>query len=170
MSTQITIKPSTHVLIMGVSGCGKSSVARNLSKQFALPFLEGDDFHPQANIDKMQAGYALNDEDRLPWLESLNQEMINNPAGSVLACSALKSKYREILSLDLDDFIIVFLKGSFDLIRKRMMERKDHFMPIDLLRSQFDTLEEPDHCIMIDITKSVDEITEEIISKMKIVE
>ena len=151
--------------IMGVSGCGKSTVGTLLAERLKIPFYDGDDYHPEPNIEKMSSGTPLNDEDRLPWLLRINevaiQSLENN--GCVFACSALKEDYRDILSSTIaDQCQFVFLQGSFDLILQRMQDR-NHFMPPDLLQSQFDTLEEPSDALTIDIQVSPDKIIEAIL-------
>jgi gluconokinase len=141
---------------MGVSGSGKTTVGKNLAAKIGFPFFDGDDFHPPANKEKMTRGIPLTDEDRESWLLQMNHAARDQAklAGAVLACSALKEKYRHILSSGIAiPLYWVFLEGSFELIKKRMEERKDHFMPPGLLSSQFETLEIPDNCIAIDISK-----------------
>lgn len=142
------------IFIMGVSGCGKSTIGSLLSQELAIPFFDGDDFHPESNIAKMSKGQALNDEDRLGWLQTLNQLAIKHAKlnGCVIACSALKNKYREILTHSIENTTKwVFLNGSFDQIKERINLRENHFMNADLLKSQFDILEEPENAIKIDI-------------------
>ncbi len=157
------------IYIMGVSGSGKTTIGKNLAAKIGFPFFDGDDFHSAANKEKMTAGIPLTDEDREDWLMHMNQAARDEAklAGAVLACSALKEKYRSILSSGITiPLYWVFLEGSFELIRKRMEERKDHFMPPGLLASQFGALEIPGTCIAIDISKSPDEIVETIISQI----
>lgn len=142
------------IFIMGVSGVGKSTIGHLLSEQLNIPFFDGDDFHPKDNILKMSKGQALNDKDRLGWLRNLNQLAIKQLAnkGCIIACSALKESYRDILSTNIKSSTKwIFLNGSFELIQQRINERKNHFMSADLLKSQFDTLEEPKNAIEIDI-------------------
>ena len=142
------------IFIMGVSGCGKSTIGSLLSQELAIPFFDGDDFHPESNIAKMSNGQALNDEDRLSWLQTLNQLAIKHAKlnGCVIACSALKNKYREILTHSIENTTKwVFLNGTFDQIKERINLRENHFMNADLLKSQFDILEEPENAIKIDI-------------------
>jgi len=131
---------------MGVSGSGKSTIGAMLAEQLKLPFYDGDDFHPQENIDKMSRGAALNDTDRQPWLEKLARLPLENPEGCITACSALKKSYRETLNSHvLQRFI--YLKGNQEDLQPRLIKRSAenlHFMPSSLLESQFETLEAPD--------------------------
>ena len=153
------------IFIMGVSGCGKTTVGRMLSEQTGIPFYDADDFHPQANIDKMSRGEALTDADRASWFQTLSDhlQVCDRQGGAVLACSALKEKYRRILSQNLEKQIWIVLTGSFDLIYDRIRQRKDHYMGASLLKSQFDTLEIPGYGIHIDIELAPEEIVEKII-------
>lgn len=152
------------VFIMGVSGCGKSTIAEKLSAQTGMPYFDADDFHPQENVDKMSRGEALTDEDRASWLCDLSHhlQLWDKDKGAVLACSALKENYRQILSKNLESCFWVYLSGSFDLIESRLNKRKGHYMGSELLRSQFDTLEVPKYGIHIDIEQSPEEILEKI--------
>ncbi len=138
---------------MGVSGSGKSTVGQLLADRLSIPFYDGDDFHPEANILKMQSGQSLDDPDRAPWLEAINQHCINEQGknGCVIACSALKESYRKILSLNIDRLYWVSLEGSFELIYERIISRKRHFMPPELLQSQFDIWEKPEGAITVSI-------------------
>lgn len=156
------------IIIMGVTGCGKSTIGNLLSKRLGLPFIDGDRYHPQSNIDKMSRGIPLDDKDRLPWLikiATLINENISN--GAVIACSALKQKYREILTSDHKKEVqFVYLKASKGLLAERMKKRTGHFMPVELLDSQIQTLEEPHDAIIVDTTRSPEEIVEEIIEHL----
>jgi carbohydrate kinase (thermoresistant glucokinase family) len=150
------------IVLMGVSGCGKTSVGTALAELNSLPFFDADDYHPQSNKQKMQSGIPLEDQDRIPWLERLNQLMKSHKdSGMVLACSALKQSYRVLLSKDIQ-IKWVYLRGDFELIYRRMADRKDHFMPERLLQSQFDILEEPKEAVVVDIDQSVESIVLEI--------
>lgn len=143
-STDIS-KPRV-LIVMGVSGCGKSEVGSALARALGGAFHDADSFHPAANVAKMSAGIPLNDEDRKPWLEKMRREIIQGtPTGemAVLACSALKKAYREYLRQGQEDVWMVYLKGSFELILERISARQGHFMKADLLRSQFAIMEEP---------------------------
>jgi len=154
------------IILFGVSGCGKSTIGVALSKKTSIPFFDADDFHPTANILKMKEGTPLTDVDRLPWLEALNKKMLveAKAEGAILACSALKESYREILSKDLPITPIWgLLNGSFDFILNRINSREGHFMPSSLLQSQFDTLAIPDYALILDVRKGVEELVEDVI-------
>ena len=155
------IEPKTIVL-MGVSGSGKTTIGRALSQTLGYSFFDADDFHPQKNIDKMSSGLSLKDQDRLPWISRLNDLLCQKQdQGLTLACSALKESYRQRLSegLEINWF---YLKGSYKMILQRLENRSHQFMPHELLKSQFDTLEEPDYAIAIDIDKPIEKIIEHI--------
>lgn len=159
------------IFIMGVSGSGKTTIGEKLAAKMGLPFFDGDDFHTPSNKEKMNRGIPLTDDDRKDWLIQMNNAAKDQAklAGAVIACSALKEKYRTILSSGITiPLYWVFLQGSFELIKKRMEDRKDHFMPAGLLSSQFDALEIPDNCITIDISNSPDKIVDMIISQVDI--
>jgi len=151
---------------MGVSGCGKSTIGKMVGERLEIPFFDGDDFHPQRNIDKMANGFPLNDLDRKPWLENLANHIADweNDKGAIIACSALKENYRQILSSKVNQVNWVFLDGSFDLIFNRMNQRKGHFMKAEMLQSQFDTLEIPTYGSHINIDKRAKVIVAEIVA------
>ena len=133
------------IIVMGVCGCGKSTVAEHLVAKYGLKYAEADDFHPQANIDKMAAGHPLTDEDRWPWLEALAtwiDERVAAGEPAVVTCSALKKVYRD--KLRRKGVVFVYLQGTFDEILEQLSHREGHFMKSDMLQSQFDILEEPD--------------------------
>lgn len=157
------------LIVMGVSGCGKTSVGEALAEELGWDFYDADDYHPTENVAKMASGIPLNDSDRAPWLATLHDmissSLIQNRPG-VLACSALKERYRQQLLEGNPNVQIVYLKGSYDLIWSRMSARKDHYMKPHMLKSQFDALEEPTDALMVDISVSVDEIVQEIISTL----
>lgn len=149
------------ILLMGVSGAGKTAVGEQLAQALGWQFLDADDFHPPANVEKMRAGIALNDADRLPWLAAMNERLLALQAQqshAVLACSALKQIYRERLGQGLHDLRVVFLQGSFELIQQRLQARKHRYMPASLLASQFTTLEPPADAVVIDIDASIETI------------
>ena len=160
------------IVILGVSGCGKTTVGKLLSKKLGKPFYDADDFHPQTNIDKMKNGIPLNDNDRIPWLKLLSNKMaaIEEKVEVILACSALKESYRQLLSENNNLITWVYLDGSFELIKERMYDRDNHFMKSQLLKSQFEVLEVPDYGLHIAITESPEEIVNTIISKLKLYE
>ena len=150
---------------MGVSGVGKSTIGELLSKELNMPFFDGDDFHPKENIAKMSNGDPLNDEDRAGWLAILNQlakDQIKNNS-CVIVCSALKESYREILNSGIENNNVwVYLSGDFEQIMDRMKTRKNHYMPSDLLKSQFDILEEPTNALRIDISLTPKDIVKKV--------
>lgn len=147
---------------MGVAGAGKTTIGRRLADELGWQFSDGDDFHPAANIQKMRRGQALTDADRQPWLERMHSAIVdrisrNQPA--VLACSVLRASYRAIVQAGCQDHLrMVYLKGSFELFRQRLVHRVDHFMRQELLTSQFAILEEPADGLVIDAALPPDEI------------
>lgn len=153
------------VVVMGVSGCGKSTVGSLLASRLNCSFLDADEYHPPENVAKMASGTALTDEDRWPWLEGLNKRL-KDKENAVLACSALKQSYRNVLARGLADCIFVHLRGGIELIRARLAERKHRYMPASLLASQFATLEAPRGAIEIDVTRSPERCVEEILAAL----
>ena len=159
------------VIIFGVSGAGKTTIGKLLAQQLSWRFLEADDFHPAANINKMRSGHPLTDEDRWPWLGQLRQQIERSLASgenAVLACSALKRAYRDVLRVS-DEIKLVFLRGDYALIEKQLRNRHRHFMNPDLLQSQFDDLEEPlpdEDVLSIDLGRPPEELVEEIKTKL----
>lgn len=153
------------IIIMGVSGSGKSTMGELLAKSLDWDFYDADSFHPQANIEKMSSGIPLNDADRIPWLMEMRNaidEWLGDNKNVVLACSALKQDYRHVLITDSKNVKIVYLKGSFDLFAERLKKRQNHFMKVEMLKSQFDALEEPSQAIIVDASKSPEEIVKSI--------
>ena len=156
-------------IVMGVSGSGKTVVGRSLADQLGWDFYDADDFHLPENVAKMAKGIPLDDSDRAPWLDALHDLIssslkLNRPG--VLACSALKERYRQQLIDGNDEVQLIHLKGSYDLIWSRMEKRTDHYMKPQMLKSQFDALEAPTNALTIDISMSVDDIVQKIISNM----
>jgi len=154
------------IIIMGVSGSGKSLIGKKLAEKLHFPYYDADDFHPEANVAKMREGVPLTDADRQPWLQSLAQYIHawEKQEGAILACSALKEKYREILSFHYADFVkFIYLKGERDVILKRMQERAPHYFPPDLLDSQFAALEEPKDIFTVNIDTSPETILRKIL-------
>jgi carbohydrate kinase (thermoresistant glucokinase family) len=151
------------VVVMGVSGSGKSTVGALLGKRLGFEFLDADKFHPPENVAKMAAGVPLTDEDRAPWLERLNAEL-RKRKDAVLACSALKESYRRALAEGVD-CRFVHLRGPIELIRARMQERRHRYMPASLLESQFATLEPPAGAIDVDIARPAEDCVAEIVAR-----
>jgi gluconokinase len=148
-------------IVMGVSGCGKTTMARTLARATGGTWLDADDFHTAENKARMSAGIPLKDEDRWPWLDRLNRKLLaadENQTPLFLACSALKQKYRDRLIAGLPRVRFIYLQGSLELIRSRLATRKDHFMPPELLESQFADLEEPRDAVVLDISRSDEEL------------
>ena len=156
------------IVVMGVSGSGKSTVGAALAQRVRVPFADADDFHPPANIDKMTAGQALNDDDRYPWLEAIGEWLAAHcPDGGVMSCSALRRKYRDQLRRHCPETIFLHLAGTPEVIGRRQASRPGHFMPASLLASQFETLEplEPDERgVVIDVDQDIDAIVESYLS------
>ena len=157
------------ILVMGVAGTGKTTIGKLLAKDMNLPFYDADDFHSDLNITKLSTGRPLTDEDRMPWLNHLGQQIIKweSKGGAVLACSALKAQYRRMLrTIPLEQFTTIFLDGDFELIEQRLFNRKDHFLDNAILKSQFDDLEIPKNAIHISVNQTTQDILKEIKSKM----
>ena len=152
------------IVIMGVSGCGKTTIGQMLADRVGWPFFDGDAFHPPANIDKMSRGIPLNDEDRAGWLAAIAdrmRELIAVNQSGVFACSALKQKYRDQLQVS-DQVKFVYLRGDYELIWSRMQQRPGHYMKPNMLASQFEALEEPLNALTLDITLPVEQLVERI--------
>ena len=158
------------LIVMGVSGCGKSSVGKALAESLGWDFYDADDFHPPENVAKMASGLPLDDADRAPWLAALHNlisSSLKADKPGVLACSALKERYRQQLLGSNENVQIIYLKGSYDLIWSRMEKRTDHYMKPHMLKSQFEALEEPANALTIDISMSVKDIVQEILKFME---
>lgn len=168
-----TITGPVIAVVMGVSGSGKTTVSALLSAALGCQFQEGDDLHPAENVEKMHGGTPLMDADRMPWLHKIAEEIDGWRArgeSGVLTCSALKRSYRDIIIGGRPDVTLVYLKGSYDLIRRRMAARHEHFMPVALLDSQFATLQEPtpdEHPITVDVGGRPTEIAAEIVRQLR---
>ena len=153
---------------MGVSGSGKTTLGKALAQRLGWDFFDADDFHPPANIVKMAAGIPLSDSDRAPWLAALHEQLLSTlKAGRhpVLACSALKDKYRAQLLEGMDGIAIIYLKGSYGLIFSRISIREGHYMKPEMLKSQFDALEEPKDAVVLDVEMSLEEMIDTIIGR-----
>ncbi|MBX3729628.1 MAG: gluconokinase [Candidatus Sumerlaeia bacterium] len=152
-------------VVMGVAGCGKTTVGRLLAARLGLPFHDGDDYHPETNVRRMAAGIPLTDEDRLPWLERLAREMARWEAdgGAVLACSALRESYRALLRTGAPCRFI-HLTGSQETVRQRLESRAGHFMKAGLLESQFATFEAPEDALTIDLEQSAEAVVVAIVA------
>jgi gluconokinase len=163
------------LVVMGVSGSGKSTIADHLAGRLGWRYEDGDRFHPASNVAKMSAGHPLTDEDRRPWLQAIADEIDRLSAAgerAVIACSALKRAYRDVLVHGRDDVRIVFLDGTQDLIAARLAARKGHFMPPGLLASQFKTLERPganERPIIVSIDAPVERIVDDIVTQLNLV-
>ena len=156
-------------MIMGVSGSGKSRVGAGLSARLGVPFVEGDDLHPEANIARMRSGIPLTDDDRWPWLDRI-AATLSDGAPVIVSCSALKRVYRDRIRKGAGGPVTVIqLSGSKETVAARLAERKGHFMPSSLLDSQFAALEEPcaDEALTVDISKPVDALVETIAAEIK---
>jgi gluconokinase len=168
-----TITKPIIVVVMGVSGSGKSTVAALLAAALGCQFQEGDDLHPPENVEKMRSGIPLTDADRIPWLRKIGGEIDSWRARGecgVLTCSALNRSYRDIIIGDRRDVVLVYLKGSRQLIHQRMAARHGHFMPVALLDSQFATLEEPtadEHPIVEDVEGKPADIAQKIVCQLE---
>jgi gluconokinase len=156
------------IIVMGVSGAGKTTVGLLLAEQLGWRFYDADDFHPRSNIEKMSHGQPLSDADRQPWLQSL-QELVratlDSGTNAVLACSALKSEYRDYLLIDAR-VRLVYLRGSFSLIQDRLNRRRGHYMDAALLQSQFSVLEEPSDAVAVDVSGTPPEVVQTIRAKL----
>jgi gluconokinase len=169
---------SVVILLMGVSGSGKTTVGQMLASQLGWEFADADDFHSAANVEKMRNGIPLTDADRAPWLDKLRlliDQWVTAKENAVLACSALKRSYRESLQIDspvtqraTEKVQVIYLKGSPELLQQRMRDRVGHFMTERLLQSQFETLEEPKNALVVDIAQTPEKIVLEIRARLAI--
>ncbi len=160
----------SFIILMGVSGSGKTVIGKALAPKLNAEFIDGDNLHSQRNVDKMAAGIPLTDADRLDWLQliaKVGREHAAHETNCIIACSALKKSYRDLLRVDNASMHFIYLKGSFDLIHDRITKRSHQYMPSSLLQSQFETLEEPQadepDVLTISIDQSIPEIVEEIV-------
>jgi carbohydrate kinase (thermoresistant glucokinase family) len=172
-SQETTLRHPVICIVMGVSGCGKTTIATKLAEALHCPFQEGDTLHPPANVEKMRAGTPLTDEDRWPWLEkiaTLIDAWRAKGQSGVITCSALKRAYRNIIVGDRPAVRIVYLKGSKELIAQRAAARHHDYMPASLLDSQFATLEEPapdERPVTVDVSKTPDEIVADAVRALR---
>ncbi|WGV25689.1 gluconokinase [Halotia branconii] len=151
------------ILVMGVSGSGKTTIGQLLAASLHWEFQDADSFHSPENIAKMQHNIPLTDADRMPWLQNLQTaiaQWLQENKNVVMACSALKASYRQFLLLDGDRIKLVYLNGSFELIQQRLQTRQNHFMTEKLLNSQFDALEEPDNALYVDVSQTPEKIVD----------
>lgn len=156
----------SSVIVMGVCACGKSTIGEHLAKKLGRKFIDGDDLHPRANIQKMSSGEPLNDDDRSPWLERIRDaaySLENKNEHGIIVCSALKKKYRDQIREGNENVTFVFLDGDMDLIMERMRMRKGHFMKENMVKSQFEALERPDgepQTLVISIDGTIEDVVE----------
>ncbi|MFL2928652.1 MAG: gluconokinase [Opitutales bacterium] len=160
------------IIIMGVCGSGKSTIGQMLARELAIDFWEGDEFHPAVNREKMSRGDSLTEEDRRPWLEKIREtidQYLAREAGMIVSCSALTRKSRQILGTDRQEVKLVYLSGSESILTDRMRGRENHFMPVSLLRSQLETLEEPGpgDALIISVDADPDDLIREILSGLQ---
>jgi gluconokinase len=162
-----------HVVVMGVSATGKTTVGAGVAEELGCEFIEGDDLHPSANIRKMEQGIPLDDEDRWPWLQAIAELVAvkdHEGVSTVVTCSALKRSYRDVLR-DAAPSFFVHLDAPFDVLQKRMQSRTKHFMPTSLLESQFDTLErlgDDEQGAVVDVSPPVEEVVEEAVNAVRV--
>ena len=162
------------IILMGVSGSGKSTIGAAVAREIKAKFIDGDDLHPRTNIQKMASGQPLNDDDRVPWLQRLNDaaySLNHKSETGIIVCSALKRHYRNLLRQDNENMVFIYLKGGFDVILARLQARSGHFMPTDLLKSQFDALEEPgtdeQDVICVDIDTDIESVVSRCVAVLK---
>lgn len=158
------------IIVMGVAGCGKTTVGKALAEHLGWDFYDADDFHPPENVARMASGIPLDDSDRAPWLTALHDLIsgcLKQNRPGILACSALKERYRQRLLEGNDHVQLVYLKGSYELIWSRMAKRTDHYMKPQMLQSQFDALEEPSNALVVDISMSIDDLVQAILNQVE---
>lgn len=160
------------IIIMGVCGSGKSTIGQMLARELSIDFWEGDEFHPAVNREKMSRGDSLTEEDRRPWLEKIREtidQYLAREAGMIVSCSALTRKSRQILGTDRQEVKLIYLSGSESILTDRMRGRENHFMPVSLLRSQLETLEEPGpgDALIISVDADPDDLIREILSGLR---
>jgi gluconokinase len=153
------------VVVMGVSGSGKTTIGEALARRLGWRFIDADDYHPAANVAKMASGQPLQDADRWPWLDRLNA-LLREEDNAVLACSALKERYRQRLAQEVPALTWIYLKGDFDLIRSRLGGRRHRYMPASLLESQFAALEPPANAIVVDVAATPEECVAAIVERL----
>ncbi|WP_297695977.1 gluconokinase [uncultured Eudoraea sp.] len=160
---------SNIYFIMGVSGCGKSTIGSLLADELKIPFFDGDDYHSETNVKKMASGQPLTDNDRMDWLLRLNELAQSRlEKGAIIGCSALKESYRRVLEANLQENVRwIYLSGSFDDIMSRLSQRKGHFMPAALLKSQFEILEIPHNSIKVSINLPAEQLVKRILELIK---
>lgn len=154
------------IVVMGVAGCGKTTVGKLVAERLGWRFLDADDFHSPENVEKMRSGQPLTDDDRWPWLDRLNG-LLRDDGPAVLACSALRQRYRERIGAGIDGVQWVHLAGSFELIGSRLAARKGHYMPASLLVSQFDALEPPSTALTIDVADTPEGLAARILKEVQ---
>lgn len=160
--------PPSVIVIMGVSGSGKSTIGAKLAQSLEWDYLEGDSFHSAANVEKMTAGVPLTDQDRAPWLQAIGdavQALRQDGRCVVVACSALKHSYRELLRIDPDTVAFVYLQADFALLEERMKGRRGHFMKVDMLKSQLETLEPPHDALYVQASDPPEKLINQIKAK-----
>ena len=153
------------VLVMGVSGSGKTTIGERVAQRLGWRYIEGDDYHPRKNVEKMAAGVPLDDADREPWLKTLNA-VLRKEEDAVIGCSALKERYRATLFEGVRDYRIAYLHGSRELLARRVAARRHRYMPASLLDSQLAALEPPREAIAVDVSAGVDECVEAIVREV----
>jgi gluconokinase len=157
-------------ILMGVSGAGKSTIGQLVGQHLGWQFYDGDRFHPPENIAKMSSGIPLDDRDRLPWLlalQNLIEKTRHDNTHAIIACSALKQSYRQLLQGEQQDILWVYLKGSYDRLWQRIQQRQNHYMKAEMLRSQLESLEEPTDAVVIEISSTPEAIAAQIVELLK---